>query len=392
VVLDSWRGVCACLVALIHFETYSHVHEWGLLRNAYLFVDFFFVLSGFVIASNYHERLLRGFDIGKFMYLRFARLYPLHFFVFLLFVVVELAHFMALDRPAFAEERSTRYVASNLLLIHGLGIHDSLSWNYPSWSVSVEFYSYVIYALLLRFFPRQALFGLGLAVAIGPLVILAMSHKNMDTTYSWGMVRCLYGFSAGVLTYLLWRSRKTRLGQPPENKSLGHAAELGVTALMCVFVAIAGTSPISVAAPLVFAAAVFSFASEAGVVSAVLRKRAFVIVGAASYSIYLIHVFLLDSVVAVAARLQTILGVPLFTSSSSNGVTRSVLGTSLWWGDLCVALFLGVLIATSYLLFRAVEQPSRRWLRAHAPGSTVPGTLTPGTVSGRAGEELPAGR
>ena len=51
--LDSWRGIAACLVALYHLDAYSHLFDVPFLRNSYLMVDFFFVLSGFVIAANY---------------------------------------------------------------------------------------------------------------------------------------------------------------------------------------------------------------------------------------------------------------------------------------------------------------------------------------------------
>jgi hypothetical protein len=48
--LDGWRGICACLVVLFHFHGFSPIYSVELVRNSYLFVDFFFVLSGFVIA------------------------------------------------------------------------------------------------------------------------------------------------------------------------------------------------------------------------------------------------------------------------------------------------------------------------------------------------------
>src|SRR5437762_9602227 len=79
VVLDSWRGIAACLVALFHLDAYSHLYGVPFLRNSWLFVDFFFVLSGFVIAANYQQRLLEGFGVGRFLLLRLGRLYPLHF-------------------------------------------------------------------------------------------------------------------------------------------------------------------------------------------------------------------------------------------------------------------------------------------------------------------------
>src|SRR5258708_8409695 len=86
VVLDSWRGIAACLVALFHLDAYSHLYGGPFLRNSWLFVDFFFVLSGFVIAANYQQRLLDGFGIGRFLLLRLGRRYPVHFTIFALFI------------------------------------------------------------------------------------------------------------------------------------------------------------------------------------------------------------------------------------------------------------------------------------------------------------------
>src|SRR5258708_35067428 len=90
VVLDSWRGIAACLVALFHLDAYSHLYEVPFLRNSWLFVDFFFVLSGFIIAANYRQRLSEGFGLGRFLLLRLGRLYPLHLAMLALFVAFAL--------------------------------------------------------------------------------------------------------------------------------------------------------------------------------------------------------------------------------------------------------------------------------------------------------------
>ena len=89
--LDSWRGLCACMVALFHFNVFSHIQHAGIVRNAYLFVDFFFVLSGFVIAANYQARLMDGFGAGRFLFLRLGRIYPLHLVTMLLFIPIDIA-------------------------------------------------------------------------------------------------------------------------------------------------------------------------------------------------------------------------------------------------------------------------------------------------------------
>ena len=56
VALDSLRGLCALMVALMHINSISHISESTLVRQSWLFVDFFFVLSGFVIAHSYIDR------------------------------------------------------------------------------------------------------------------------------------------------------------------------------------------------------------------------------------------------------------------------------------------------------------------------------------------------
>src|ERR1700688_3519606 len=90
-VLDSWRGVAALLVALFHLNVYSAIYSLDFIRNAYLFVDFFFVLSGFVITHNYADRLGTVERLGSFAIRRLGRLWPLHAVVLLAFVIVESA-------------------------------------------------------------------------------------------------------------------------------------------------------------------------------------------------------------------------------------------------------------------------------------------------------------
>ena len=82
-VLDSWRGVAALLVAVFHLNILSAIYSLDFIRNSYLFVDFFFVLSGFVITHNYANRLGTLEGVGTFALRRLGRLWPLHVVVLL---------------------------------------------------------------------------------------------------------------------------------------------------------------------------------------------------------------------------------------------------------------------------------------------------------------------
>jgi peptidoglycan/LPS O-acetylase OafA/YrhL len=75
--LDSWRGIAAIAVALLHCPAYGYVYSLPFVRHSGLFVDFFFVLSGFVIAYNYGDQVRNLKDVFLFMQRRFARLWPL---------------------------------------------------------------------------------------------------------------------------------------------------------------------------------------------------------------------------------------------------------------------------------------------------------------------------
>ena len=107
--LDGWRGICALLVAAHHVEVHGWLYWQPLIRNAWLFVDFFFVLSGFVIAHAYGERLGKTHEIGVFVARRLGRLWPLHVAVLLALIALELAHFAIGQTPAAAD--STAFTA-----------------------------------------------------------------------------------------------------------------------------------------------------------------------------------------------------------------------------------------------------------------------------------------
>ena len=348
-VLDSWRGIAACAVALFHLKVQSaHLYQLPLLRNAFLFVDFFFVLSGFVIAATYRGRLLEGFGVARFMLLRWGRLYPLHVAMLAAFLAFEALQIMvpalagtAEPPPFAAPNESADTIIANALLIHGLGLFEFLTWNWPSWSISTEFWTYLIFALALLALRQRIWMALAVAVVVCPIWIAMLSETNMHTTFSLGFVRCLYGFAAGVITHQLfmqWPQAIGRIG--------GTRTELATIIAVAAFVCVADNSTVSVLAPYFFAAVVLIFAAERGAVSRFLRRPAFLVLGALSYSIYMVHAF-------VAARLGTV---------------AEAFGTNLakvnpWLGDALFPSYLLAVVCISYLTYRYIEQPGREWSR-----------------------------
>ncbi|MDB5870805.1 MAG: acyltransferase [Ramlibacter sp.] len=374
--LDGWRGVCACLVVLFHFHGYSPIYSSPLVRNSYLFVDFFFVLSGFVIAWNYANRLGSWPEVRRFLVLRVGRVYPLHVFMLFCFLAYETAKLVnGLGQPSppatFSGETHPGAVLSNLFLVQSLHLHDSLTWNGPSWSISTEVWTYVAFAILCV--------GLGLrhwmlavAAIAPPLALLYLSKTGMDVTYDWGLIRCLFGFALGVACYQIQRRRApaTRLLNPLPATAL----ECVMVAVVVMFVSLADKTAWSLLAPFVFALAVLVFASEDGLVSRLFRTGPFKWLGKLSYSIYLTHFFFVMLLPVVVKRvLQQDLWTPM---PVAGGQYVLVYGRNDLEGTLFYVAVVALTLAFSAFTYRWIETPGRDWSRRWA-GRPAPATAEP---------------
>src|ERR1700730_15972505 len=93
--LDGLRGVAALSVVLIHVPWPNHISDTGFGRHVYLFVDLFFILSGFILTAAYREGIATGDQLRRFLILRFFRIYPVHLAVLLVLLVIEIAKVLA---------------------------------------------------------------------------------------------------------------------------------------------------------------------------------------------------------------------------------------------------------------------------------------------------------
>ncbi len=257
--LDGWRGICALFVVCFHAPVTGFAETSGLVRNAFLFVDFFFVLSGFVITHAFYETLRETRDFGRFFLLRLARVYPLHLVMLLLPLAFECAR-LVLKGPAeaFTGGTSVEGLIANLLMVQSFGFLDTLTWNYPSWSISAELVAYAAFAGVVVAIPRLIVPLAALAIVVG-LPVIAAVIGNMDASSHLGWLRCLAGFSVGViLRRAAWRdAAAVEAKRHPTSWSL---AELSVVLLVGVFVSRQGGTDLAFAAPFVFGLALYVFA------------------------------------------------------------------------------------------------------------------------------------
>ena len=368
--LDSWRGICACMVALAHVPTIGQTANWQIIKHSYLFVDFFFVLSGFIIFENYFDRIKNGFSISRFMFLRFGRLYPLHLFVLSIFVITELSRLgmseavAAGARPAFTGINSGDALISQLFLLNAMSLQEFDTWNIPSWSIGAEFYTYLVFALIIRCSGNAIAWAI-IAIALGAAAVLWSSgHPNMNITYDLGLIRCIMGFGIGALCS---RIQQRRGAKPFAAAASATAGELIMLAVTVVFVVQAGDNRLSFLAPVIFAAVVLIFAQEAGAASRLLRTRPFRLLGRLSYSIYMVHFFVLIVLANAIRSVEPLIGIPLTTMTYIEGARVVAIGVQPWQGNIAHFLALIPVVLVAFVAYNLVEVPTRQLSRQIAP-------------------------
>ncbi|WP_179505611.1 MULTISPECIES: acyltransferase family protein [unclassified Sphingomonas] len=348
--LDSLRGIAALSVAVFHLQVASHIYFFTLTRHAYMFVDFFFVLSGFVISHAYASRLNTARDLVPFAIRRFGRIYPLHFVMLAVFVAFELAVLVishhapgALPRPPFSEDRTPMAILVNLLLLNGVGIYEGSTWNGPSWSISAEFFTYLIFAITVVLARRRLpLVALVYVVAAG-LSLYLLAPKFLATSSQFGLERCVYGFFAGHLVWCL-RNRPLPIK--------GTLAEVLAIVLVLGFVYLAEVGPLQLLAPVVFGIAILVFSRQDGHVSQALLRPFPRKLGDLSYSIYMVHffgAFLTNNVLRAAGKL-------LHKPTTLPGTDLALVGNA-WVMDGVTLAFLAAVVLVATQTYRFIEMP-----------------------------------
>jgi len=289
--LESLRGIAALMVAISHFRIDSHIFQNQFIGNSYLWVDFFFVLSGFVIALNYQLRINNLQSLYLFQAKRFLRLYPLHFILLIIFLCLE---YVELYKEIYTNDIGIAQSFSintsfafwhNIFLTHSLFL-DNVSWNYPSWSISAEFYTYLLFGLMMLFTRsnfRFTLYSSSILIAISFFMLL---NTSMDT--SQGFIRCIYSFFMGVIVFNL-NSKFPIKVSPLFSYLFFLIALLGIN-----FSGPSDAVGINILMPIIFSFLIFSLLSSKpnNKLKNFLRLKFLIFLGAISYSIYMLHAFI----------------------------------------------------------------------------------------------------
>lgn len=290
--LTSLRGLAAMAVVLQHFSSTAQQNASGwipsIVPHGYMAVDFFFVLSGFIMSYTY----LAGFETlgirayGPFLWKRVARIGPLGVAVTLLVVALgQLAAPFGLTglfyRPPDGSGLGSMIVIN---LLHLQGLMPDYSLNDPSWSVSVELGAYLLFPILIYLNVSSRSWVTVAYTALGIWILLQLSAHDPSGGMAFrsppfDLARCVVEFGFGMLVFRAFRKKSWlhaigRDGWTWAIAGLALAALVGRTDLVAVAI---------------FPFLVLAFALNNGRPSRLLSHPWLYYLGTISFSIYLVH-------------------------------------------------------------------------------------------------------
>lgn len=366
-ILDGLRGVAAMIVVAFHLlETYSAGPLHQVLNHGYLAVDFFFVLSGFVIGYAYDDRWSK-MTTWDFFKRRLVRLHPM----VIMGTLIGAALFYFGDSSAFPLIMDTSWWKVLLMALLGcLMIPSLISWdirgwgemnalNGPTWSLAWEYFTNILYALFVRRFSKMVL-GAFVALSACLTIDLALNIDTFglltarkETAYTliggWsvnaeqlyiGITRLLYPFFMGLLL--------SRVNKLIKVKGGFYWCSLLVT-LTLVMPRIGGETDMWMngAYDALCVLAIFPMIVVMGAGSQVAGKRSVAMckfLGDISYPLYVTHFPLIYMQIAWARNHPDApLGVHIF---------------------LAIALFF-LSIGLAYASLKLYDEPIREWLKQH---------------------------
>lgn len=353
--LTPLRGIAALLVVLFHYAgpflpNLHHQDYTFFVAKGYLWVDFFFLLSGFVIMHAYGEQFRSRIEwrsFKGFVFARVARLYPLHLTILAGFILLELLRAVLLhggvadlQRDAFTGDKNPAALLENLAMLQGLGLQDRLTWNAPAWSIGAEWFAYLTFpalaALLLGAGWRCCLL-VCLAAGLG-LALISHGGLDLDRTNDLGLLRCLSQFSLGAVLYLAYRTQRLRRLH----------GDLPCLLLAAAVVLLLHLGAPDLLLPPLFALLILALAGNEGRMARALSIAPLRFLGAISYSVYMSHMLVLETLQVVSRALW----------GHGFGEALNALQSSLALG-----LLLVVILLLSAMLYRGIEQPLRQALR-----------------------------
>ena len=344
--LTSLRFFFALLVFFSHLS-FLTTRQVGLLKSLYtsifsegtIGVSFFFILSGFILALNYEDKLRqKSVSHLHFWIARFARIYPLHL-VTLLVALPYVLHSIAtppLDwLIILGAQLSLTQSFVPLITIY-------YSINGPAWSICDEAFFYLLFPFLIKWLAQNWKIALSLTILFAALLggMQVVPEKWQHWAFYISPFARISDFMLGIVLYRIYRKRKD-----PLSTTTATMAELASVILMIAAFSIHSLIPLvyrySVYYWLPMSLVVYFFSFQKGLLSSMVSVKPLVWLGEISFAFYLIH-----------------LPVILYTLVLNNayGFIQNDL--------LLILLMLSISIGLAFLLHKYIELPANRFIKA----------------------------
>lgn len=318
--LTSLRFFAAIWVFLFHLGNRIELDQdwfWTFIDNGARGVDFFFILSGFVIFHVYEGQIATGkFSLWRFMVKRIARLLPLHLLMIAIFALL-----------GVLGNDSVNGLVPSVLLLHAWATTDGLVLNGPSWTISAEMCAYLLFGLVVVRTPPTWLLILAFAVSFLAVHFFAVTVEDtlfIHLTWDFGALRIIPLFILGMLLRRL----------APQISHL-FAISLGVLGIVALaWIGSAGEAGYEILIP--FVLLILSGARLSDQRWLPTNHAVAVYLGEISYAIYMIHMLVIKVFIDYLPKIG--LDYP-------------------HWGLICVALVVG-----SSASYHLIESPSRRYI------------------------------
>lgn len=361
IALDSLRGLVAVAIMIFHMGDFGWIAGWTPFRSGWMLVEFFFILSGFVIAMSYGGRLAHGYPRGRFLLIRLGRVYPLHIVTVALFVLLELLVF----RPVLHEVHPWSVLPRAVFLLDAFRMTTGDFFAPVSWAVAVELVLYVLAAMLFG----RGRWGLAIAVALAGASAWALWSGFNVPGFGRLLQRGLLGFPIGVACFWLHqRLRGVELG--------ALVLTLAEVALIVALVWVLGQPGKSnawlIGFDLLFAAMVLVFARDGGMVSRALAWRPLVWLGQMSFALYMVHLFFIILPNRFLPHLFRAMGHADWVRPGRHTFGYESVAPPEWLATLITLGAAGLVLVTAWLAWRFIEEPARHWTRRLGPPAPAP--------------------
>jgi peptidoglycan/LPS O-acetylase OafA/YrhL len=279
----SMRGIAALLVIIYHYrqnlpDAFNPDQYTAFFASAGNFVDFFFMLSGFVIAYVYLDKSEQYQKIWvPYFRSRFARIYPLHLLTLLWMFLLYLY-----SGKGTAGDISGQ-LTSNLTLVQSWGFHDAYALNFPSWSISGEFAAYLVFPLIVVTLGWPRTYIITLAAA-SYLVIGLHEYLADEDIIRWERMALLRAVPAFFLGTIIYKYRAIL-----SNLSGSVLFGLQLSAVIILVLLLHLGSSLILLTP-IFATLIILTYEDKGWLSSMLSGQYFHRLGLISYTMYMLHI------------------------------------------------------------------------------------------------------